>query len=64
MNNTSLAYTYWQDKNIWLGYLDGFPDYMMQEESFEELKENLKNIYKELTGGDIPAVKHHAELVV
>ncbi|TYP69459.1 MULTISPECIES: type II toxin-antitoxin system HicB family antitoxin [Nitrosomonas] len=47
---------------MWLGYLDEFPDYMTQGESLEELKENLKDIYKELTDGHIPAVRHHAEL--
>ncbi len=38
MSNTSLAYTYWQDKNIWLGYLDEFPDYITQGESLESWK--------------------------
>ena len=61
---TAMAFTYWQDDDMWLGYLNEFPDYMTQGESFEELKENLKDIYKELTGGHIPAVRHHAELVV
>ncbi len=64
MNKSLQAFTYWQDDNMWLGYLDEFPDYMTQGESLEELKENLKDIYKELTGGYIPAVRHHAELVV
>lgn len=62
MNKASLAYTYWQDEDVWLGYLDEFPDYMTQGESYEELKENLKDIYKELTDGHIPAVRHHAQL--
>jgi len=64
MNKSPQAFTYWQDDDMWLGYLDQFPDYMTQGESFEELTENLKDIYKELTGGHIPAVRHHAELVV
>lgn len=64
MNKTVMAFTYWQDGEMWLGYFDEFPDYMTQGESLEELKENLKDIYKELTGGHIPAVRHHAELNV
>ena len=56
--------SYWLDDDMWLGYLDEFLDYMTQGESLEELKENLKDIYKELTGGQIPAVRHHAELNV
>lgn len=47
MNKTSLAYTYWQDESMWLGYLDKYPDYITQGETYEELKENLKDIYSE-----------------
>jgi predicted RNase H-like HicB family nuclease len=49
---------------MWLGYLNEFPDYRTQGGSLEELKKNLKDIYKELTDGYIPAVRHHAELNV
>jgi predicted RNase H-like HicB family nuclease len=64
MNETVTAFTYWQDEAMWLGYLDEFPDYMTQGESLEVLKENLKDIYKELTSGQIPAVRRHAKLNV
>ena len=37
-------YTYWQDENMWLGYLDDYPDYMTQGTSIEELQENLLDI--------------------
>lgn len=47
---------------MWLGYLDEFPDYMSQGESPEELQENLKDIYQELTSGNIPSVRKVAEL--
>ncbi len=57
-----LAFTYWQDSDMWLGYLDEFPDYMTQGETFEELKENLADLYRDLTSGVIPSVRHHAEL--
>ena len=36
-------YVYWQDGEMWLGYLEEYPDYMTQGESLEELKENLKD---------------------
>ena len=39
---------------MWIGYLEEYPDYMTQGETLEELKENLKDIYNELTGGSIP----------
>lgn len=47
---------------MWLGYLEDFPDYMTQGESIEELRENLKDLYEELTGGHIPGVRKVAEL--
>ena len=49
---------------MWLGYLEEFPDYMTQGESLDELKENLKDLYEELTSGRIPGVRRVAELEV
>ncbi len=49
---------------MWLGYLDEFPDYITQGESLEELKENLKDLHKDLSGGYIPNVRRMAELDV
>ena len=60
MNST--RYTYWQDGDTWLGYLEDFPDYMTQGQSLEELQENLKDIYLEITSGTIPGVHRVAEL--
>ena len=57
-------YVYWQDGNMWLGYLEEYPDYRTQGESLEELKENLKDIYQELTSGSVPCVRKVAELEV
>ena len=37
-------YIYWEDNDMWLGYLEEYPDYMTQGETFEELQENLKDI--------------------
>ena len=57
-------FVYWQDDDMWLGYLEEYPDYMTQGESFEELKENLKDIFTELTSGTIPCVRKVADLEV
>jgi predicted RNase H-like HicB family nuclease len=57
-------FIYWQDDNMWLGYLEEYPDYMTQGESLEELKENLKDIYKDLTSDAIPCIRKVAELEV
>jgi predicted RNase H-like HicB family nuclease len=61
---TLLKYTHWQDGEMWLGYLEEYPDYMTQGENIEELQENLRDIYQELIGGEIPSVRRVAELSV
>jgi predicted RNase H-like HicB family nuclease len=59
-----MKYIYWQDEGMWLGYLEEYPDYMTQGESSEELEDNLRDIFKELTSGNIPCVRKVAELQV
>jgi predicted RNase H-like HicB family nuclease len=58
----SIRYLYWQDEDMWLGYLEDYPDYMTQGRSVEELQENLKDLYDDLNGGHIPGVRRVAEL--
>jgi hypothetical protein len=60
----SIRYVYWQDGDFWLGYIDEYPDYMTQGMSLEELKENLADLYKDLTSGEIPCVRKVGELKV
>ena len=60
----SLGYTFWQDGDDWLGYLDTYPDYMTQGASVEDLKEHLLDLYRDLSSGAIPAVRQHAELEI
>jgi predicted RNase H-like HicB family nuclease len=57
-------YVYWQDDNMWLGYLEEYPDYWTQGETEEELKENLFDIYQDLTCDAIPNIRKVAELEV
>jgi predicted RNase H-like HicB family nuclease len=57
-------YVYWQDEDMWIGYMEEFPDYKTQGESLEELKENLTDIYHELISGNIQCVHRVAELEV
>jgi len=57
-----VKYVYWQQGEVWLGYLEEFPDYWTQGETLEELQENLKDLYHELTSGEIPGVRRVAEL--
>lgn len=58
----NVGFTYWQDGNDWIGYLDEFPDYQTQGTSLEDLKEHLADLHKDLTSGAIPNVRRHAQL--
>jgi predicted RNase H-like HicB family nuclease len=58
------GYVYWQDGDMWLGYLEEFPDYPTQGESLDDLQEHLRDLYQELTSGAIPNVRRRAELNV
>jgi hypothetical protein len=58
----SLRYVYWKDGDVWLGRLEDYPDYMTQGETLEELEENLKDIYADISGGLVPCVRRVGEL--
>jgi predicted RNase H-like HicB family nuclease len=57
-------YIYWEDEDMWIGYLEEYPDYLTQGSTLAELEENLRDIYKELTSGSIPCVRKVSELEV
>jgi len=57
-------FVYYQEDDMVVGWLEEFPDYRTQGETLEELMENLKDIYGELTSGRIPHVHRVGELVV
>ena len=60
----TLKFIYYQEDNMWVGWLEEYPDYRTQGATLDELKENLKDIYQDITGGKIPNVRHIGELVV
>lgn len=49
-----LKFKYWKDGDFWIGYLELFPDYRTQGETEEELQNNLREIYTDLTNGELP----------
>ena len=49
---------------MFIGWLEEYPDYRTQGETLEELKENLLEIYTELSSGAIPQVHQVGELAV
>jgi predicted RNase H-like HicB family nuclease len=62
MTMKSIRYVYWKDGDVWLGYLEEYPDYLTQGDTRDELQENLKDIFKEIAEGHIPGVRRVAEL--
>ena len=61
---TNIRYIYWQDGDMWLGYLEEYPDYLTQGTSLADLEEHLRDLHKDLTGGVIPCVRKVAQLQV
>ena len=57
-------FIYYQEDDMFIGWLEEFPDYKTQGESLQELMDNLKDIYKELTSGSIPNVLKVGELQI
>jgi predicted RNase H-like HicB family nuclease len=60
----TVKYIYWQEGDAWLGYLQDYPDYWTQGESFDDLVEHLKDLFIDLTGGQIPGARKVGELVI
>ncbi len=61
---SSVRFVHWEDGQTWIGYLEEFPDYLTQGASLAELKANLRDLYRDLTSGEIPGVRRVAELSI
>jgi len=59
-----LEFVYWRDGEFWLGYLKDYPDYVTQAYSMEELEENLRDLHRDMTSGEIPGIRRVAELTL
>ena len=58
------TYIYFQEDDMWVGWLEEFPDYRTQGESLEELEENLRDLQRDLTSGAIPNVRRVGKLTI
>jgi predicted RNase H-like HicB family nuclease len=59
---STARYIYWRDGEYWVGYFDEYPDYWTQGESLEDLQAHLKDLFRDLTGGEIPGIRRVADL--
>ncbi|MBI5142125.1 MAG: type II toxin-antitoxin system HicB family antitoxin [Nitrospirae bacterium] len=57
-------FVYYEEDGMFIGWLEDYPDYRTQGETVDELRENLRDIFSELTGGHIPCVHKMGEVVV
>jgi len=60
----SKRFIYYQEGELFVGWLEEYPDYRTQGETLDELKKNLQEIHSELTSGQIPCVHKVGELSV
>ena len=60
----TVKFVYWEDKGDWLGYLQDYPDYPTQGETLDDLKEHLRDLYKDISTGVIPGIRKVDNLVV
>ncbi|MDZ4858570.1 MAG: type II toxin-antitoxin system HicB family antitoxin [Candidatus Hydrogenedentes bacterium] len=57
-------FVYWQDDDMWLGYLEEYPNYMTQGETFEDLQKHVFDIYQDVSTAKIPHVRRATELPI
>lgn len=60
----TISYIYYQEDDMWVGWLEEYPDYRTQGETREELEENLRDLQQELTSGHIPSVRRVGKLEI
>jgi len=60
----TLKYTFWQDGDFHLGFLNEYPDYWTQGTSKEDLLDNLRGLLTDLESGEIPFVRKVEEMAV
>lgn len=64
-NNMEIRkFIYYKEDDMYVGWLEEYPDYRTQGDTLEELKENLLDIYNELEAGNISCVHKVGELKV
>lgn len=59
-----LKYTFWQDGEFFVGYLNDYPGYQTQAHTKEELLENLRDLVTDIDSGEIPFIRKVEELAV
>lgn len=59
-----VSIVYWEEDSGWIGYLQEYPDYWTQGDTLEDLEEHLRDLYQDVTSGQIPGIRKVGELEV
>ena len=57
-------FIFYTEDDMFIGWMEEFPDYRSQGATLEELKQNLLDIYKDLSADHIPCVHRVGNLQV
>jgi hypothetical protein len=60
----TVKYVHWQEEGAWVGYLQDYPDYCTQGETLDDLKDHLRDLYADLSRGQLPGIRKVDDLVV
>ena len=60
----TVKYVFWEEDGGWLGYLQDYPDYWTQGETLDDLIEHLKDLFLDVTSGQVPGIRKVGELVI
>lgn len=60
----TIKYIHWEEDGAWVGYLQDYPDYWTQGTTLEDLQAHLRDLYQDLTDGQIPGIRKVDELVI
>ena len=60
----AVKFVYWEEDGAWLGYLQDYPDYRTQGATLDDLREHLKDLYRDITSRELPFIRKVEELVI
>jgi len=60
----SIKFTSWQDDNLYIGFLNNYPDYLTQGETKEDLTDHLKDLLLDIESGEVPYIHKVEDLLV
>ncbi|MGQ9575235.1 MAG: type II toxin-antitoxin system HicB family antitoxin [Thermoguttaceae bacterium] len=55
---------YWEEDGTWIGYLQDYPDYWTQGDTLDDLREQLKDLYRDIISGEIRGIRKVEELII